>query len=421
MRIKCQGKILKSLFFIMGAIFASSAAHAVCPAAPVGAPDEQVIQMKNLANGTAAWAATNQVSATVEGSLVWDDANDAIAYCDGTNWVTLDGGDNLGSHIAGQNLAMGQYQIDYTIQAGENTLINMLGDGFKIKRNENFFSANADALVFEKTDFNNLDPDGGIAFTNTGSDGVSETSMVIRGSGNVGIGTNSPSSTLHIKGSTLLGSSMTLESFTDVALSSGAISFYRSRGSAAAPAAVQDGDSLGLINFHGHAGDKTRAGPLIKAVAENNWTISSRKAGIAFFTQPSSERMRLSDSGYLGIGTTNPTNILHVNGVALADGWNVPSDKRLKSNIVQIGNALDQIIRLTGTSFVYTEDNRASLGLIAQDVEKVFPMAVTTNAESTMKSVDYNQLIAPLIEAVKELSSRNKALEMRIEMLEDER
>ncbi|MEX5576676.1 hypothetical protein [Pseudophaeobacter sp. A-200-2] len=45
--------------------------------------------MKKQGNGSAAWAATNQVSATVEGSLVWDDANDAIAYCDGTNWITL--------------------------------------------------------------------------------------------------------------------------------------------------------------------------------------------------------------------------------------------------------------------------------------------------------------------------------------------
>lgn len=73
---------------------------------------------------------------------------------------------------------------------------------------------------------------------------------------------------------------------------------------------------------------------------------------------------------------------------------------------------------LEGYSFRYIEDARPSIGLMAQDVEAVFPSAVTTNPESGLKSVDYNQLIAPLVEAIKELNARNNELENRIRVLE---
>ncbi len=56
------------------------------------------------------------------------------------------------------------------------------------------------------------------------------------------------------------------------------------------------------------------------------------------------------------------------------------------------------------------------MGVIAQEVEKVFPELVTTD-EQGRKKVEYEGLIAPLIEAVKELDERVRALETEIAAL----
>jgi hypothetical protein len=77
------------------------------------------------------------------------------------------------------------------------------GDGFRITYQHHFYGTYEDALIIEKTDFNDADPDGGISFVNTGSDGVAEPALTIRGNGRVGIGTTTPSHKLHIEGGNL--------------------------------------------------------------------------------------------------------------------------------------------------------------------------------------------------------------------------
>ena len=84
--------------------------------------------------------------------------------------------------------------------------------------------------------------------------------------------------------------------------------------------------------------------------------------------------------------------------------FNSTSDANLKTNIQKIESALDKIMQLDGVTFNWKRDNRASLGIIAQDVEKLFPELVgEVNGE---KTVNYNGLIGLLIEGIKELNTR---------------
>lgn len=116
-------------------------------------------------------------------------------------------------------------------------------------------------------------------------------------------------------------------------------------------------------------------------------------------------------------------------------GWMVASDRRLKSNIVPIEGALDKLSLLQGTHYTITTKSKAidgeiieaqktQYGVIAQDLEVVFPemvkeKAIFNNAgDDTMyKTVDYMQLVPVLIEAIKELNAEVEELKKELEEL----
>ncbi len=104
----------------------------------------------------------------------------------------------------------------------------------------------------------------------------------------------------------------------------------------------------------------------------------------------------------VGIGTTNPSEKLEVNGNVKATAFYYSSDRRLKKDIKTI-QGLDLIKKLRGVEFSWKDSNEKSAGLIAQEVEKVAPYLVKTDKNTGLKSVLYANLVAPLIEAVKEL------------------
>lgn len=88
------------------------------------------------------------------------------------------------------------------------------------------------------------------------------------------------------------------------------------------------------------------------------------------------------------------------------------SDIRLKEDVRAIDDALALVERLRGVSYVRKDTKKASVGVIAQEVEQVIPALVYTD-EAGMKSVAYGNMVGILIEAVKELANRVKELEAR--------
>ena len=120
----------------------------------------------------------------------------------------------------------------------------------------------------------------------------------------------------------------------------------------------------------------------------------------------------------VGIGTNNPTAAtLHVGGTIYASGdITALSDRRHKQNIVPLTNCLDSICSLTGYSYTRTDykPGESQIGLIAQEVNQVYPQAVNYDSESDIYSLNYNSLIAPLVQSIKELREQVAQLKARL-------
>jgi hypothetical protein len=80
------------------------------------------------------------------------------------------------------------------------------------------------------------------------------------------------------------------------------------------------------------------------------------------------------------------------------------SDERLKTDIVEITDAVEKVKKLKGVHFSWKESGAADAGVIAQDVEQVCPHWVKEDEEG-IKSVDYSKLSSLLIQVVKEQQS----------------
>nr|MDD3435292.1 tail fiber domain-containing protein [Patescibacteria group bacterium] len=102
-----------------------------------------------------------------------------------------------------------------------------------------------------------------------------------------------------------------------------------------------------------------------------------------------------------------------------AGSYYYSSDAKLKMNIKTISDPLEKITSLRGVTFNWKDSKEPSVGLIAQEVEKVFPELVGGNGN--YKAVEYGNLVAPLIEAIKAQQQQIEQLEARIMSLESSR
>ena len=93
------------------------------------------------------------------------------------------------------------------------------------------------------------------------------------------------------------------------------------------------------------------------------------------------------------------------------------SDIRLKTNVRVIDDPLDKVLQINGVSFNWIENNKPSMGVIAQELEVVIPELVKGN-DTTTRSVNYNGLIGLLIEVVKDQQTQINSLNDRLSKLE---
>jgi hypothetical protein len=159
---------------------------------------------------------------------------------------------------------------------------------------------------------------------------------------------------------------------------------------------VQSSASAAGMEFKPSTGNQYE----IQADNSNNWFVYNRNVN--------AYRLFINGSGFVGIGTNNPTQALQVVGNILASGTITPSDIRYKKNIQPIQSPIEKLAQLNGVTYKYRKEefpqmgftDKEQIGLIAQEVEKVFPQLVVTD-DKGFKAVDYVKLVPVLIETAK--------------------
>jgi hypothetical protein len=120
--------------------------------------------------------------------------------------------------------------------------------------------------------------------------------------------------------------------------------------------------------------------------------------------------LSVTAAGHVGIGDVTPESKLDVNGNVTCWAVVENSSRALKKNITPIKNALNQLARLQGVRFRWAADHggHAGIGLIAEEVAEIFPELVTWEEKGVRaRGIKYGHLTAVAVEAIKQLRAKH--------------
>jgi hypothetical protein len=198
-------------------------------------------------------------------------------------------------------------------------------------------------------------------------------------SGNVGVGTTNPSQKLHVQGNARITGE--LYDFNNGAGSTGQI--------------LQSvGTGISWTTFSGGS---------TVTVSDDTTTNATRYLIFEDVTSGTSSSINVSSTKL----TFNPST-----GTLSATQFTSLSDVNKKKNIRPIQNAIEITKKLEGVRFNWKDTDAPSIGVIAQEVEKVLPELVVEN--DGVKSVSYGNIVGVLIEAIKEQQVRIEELERKL-------
>ena len=151
-------------------------------------------------------------------------------------------------------------------------------------------------------------------------------------------------------------------------------------------------------------------------------TAGPNQYGIDLFTD-FARRISIEQHGNVGIGTATPDNLLTVNGSADKPGggsWGTYSDGRLKNLNGSFNSGLSQVLRLNPVRYRYKSDNALGIrdeeehvGVVAQDVQRVIPEAVTENSKGYLL-VNNDPIIWAMLNAIKEQQAEIRTLKSEL-------
>jgi hypothetical protein len=179
----------------------------------------------------------------------------------------------------------------------------------------------------------------------------------------------------------------------------------------------------------------------------NDFVIGNATSGknLVFFTNgfaTTDEKMRITNTGNIGIGTTSPADKLTVAGIISpsadntyslgksgarwsavwsANGTIQTSDARLKTNIRPLGYGLKEVLQMCPVRYNWKNSPATNdkIGLIAQQVQKLIPEVVTGDEKKEMLGMNYAELVPVLINAIKELDKKIDKVEKEIKTIKN--
>ena len=284
--------------------------------------------------------------------------------------------------------------------------------------------------------------------------------MRITSAGNVGVGTTAPDTSLHVLGSTnrpiIISTSNATTVYTTYRYNTSTDVGYIGNGTGVSSTGSSNDFGVQAVNnliFAAGGGTErmriTNAGQvLINAtsstygpssgynfgvrgttsqafisIAKSNQTLDSQgmligldgtggylymfdNAPILFVTN-NAERGRITGGGNWLLGTaTDNGERLYVSGAIRATGTiTANSDINLKKNLLKIENALEKVEQINGYTYEFkADDSKRHAGVIAQEIQTVLPEIVNKGNDGIL-GVEYGNISALLIEAIKELSA----------------
>jgi hypothetical protein len=365
----------------------------------------------NLSAGTLAVArgGTGTGTAFTTGSVVFAGASGV--YSQDNSGLFWD--DSLNSLGIGTSSPTGKLQLNdsnnnqISLQITNMSSGSTVNDGLHIRLN----SSDVDFLNREAGDF--------IFWSNSISVGTltSAGNLVLNGNSYVNFNTTS--------GSTGYG-------FRD---SGGTMQYKNSGGSWTAFSSGITADSLNFTDFSDSmtldaattiAGATTSGLTLTQSGSVAALTITNTGSGNSLVVNDASSDTTpfvIDASGNVGIGTTTPGALLDVAGDIRYTGVITDiSDLRLKKDVAPLGASLAKITALQPITFRMKDDKEGrgvEYGFAAQEVQKIYPDLIkTADDKDKTLSLNYMGLIAPMVEAIKELKADNDNLRARLQAME---
>lgn len=233
--------------------------------------------------------------------------------------------------------------------------------------------------------------------------GAPKNTLYMAANGNIGFGSENPSSKLHVESG-------------DIYVKEGKIGINTAPGNFAL-------NVLGNTNYVGttvYNGDATY--------------IMTNANGVSYLGANFVTTMRVdAANNRVGIGTATPMHELEVCGtiatteMSVTTGITCSSDARFKTNIQNLSSSLDKVMQLRGVSYDWRVsefpkkkfNDEKQIGFIAQELESVVPELVKDDVDG-YKSVDYTKVAPILVEAIKEQQNIIDAQQKEIAQLQNE-